>query len=37
MISDDMKHVLSKALHKADLYKKSADKRPALVSDNDTQ
>ena len=37
MTSDDMKRVLSKALHKADLYEKSADERPALVSDNGTQ
>ena len=37
MTSDDMKRVLSKALHKADLYEKSDDERPALVSDNGTQ
>jgi len=37
MTSDDMKRVLSKALHKADLYEKPADERPALISDNGTQ
>jgi transposase InsO family protein len=37
MTSDDMERVLSKALHKADLYEKPADERPALVSDNGTQ
>jgi len=37
MTSDDMKRVLSKALHKADLYEKPADEKPALISDNGTQ
>ena len=37
MTSDDMKRVLAKALHKADLYEKPDDQRPALVSDNGTQ
>jgi len=37
MTSDDMKRVLAKALHKADLYEEPVDERSALVSDNGTR